>query len=310
MDKSLSVNGLKSLEKQQLELWINGVFSHYQLGTLPHYIPRLAQVDLGLFAVQVNTREGLSLNSGNLTHSFPLMSVVKPFLLLYLLCHIGEKSVFARVGKDSSSLPFNSLGQLTDDCNFPRNPMINSGAIALSELLPGKDSFSRCETLRLWLNQQANCNLILDELMLDSVNSSPKYRNQAIAFELAAAGIIGDWQIALDTYNHICCLSGTIGDLAQLGLLLVKPPSVEARSHFCTVKALMTTCGLYQASSRFAVKIGLPMKSGVSGAILAIVPRQGVIACYSPPLDEEGNSVVGLLLLEKIAQELHLSIFD
>ena len=214
------------------------------------------------------------------------------------------------MGKDSSSLPFNSLGQLTDDCNFPRNPMINSGAIALSELLPGKDSFSRCETLRLWLNEQANCNLILDELMLDSVNSSPKYRNQAIAFELAAAGIIGDWQIALDTYNHICCLSGTIRDLAQLGLLLVKPPSVEARSHFCTVKALMTTCGLYQASSRFAVTIGLPMKSGVSGAILAIVPRQGVIACYSPPLDQEGNSVVGLLLLEKMAQELHLSIFD
>lgn len=310
MDKFLSINGLKSLEKPQLELWINGVFSHYQLGTLPHYIPRLAKVDVGLFAVQIKTLEGLALNSGNLTHSFPLMSVVKPFLLLYLLCHLGEKSVFARVGKDSSSLPFNSLGQLTEDCNFPRNPMINSGAIALSELLPGKDSFSRCETLRLWLNEQAKCNLILDELMLASVNASPKYRNQAIAFELAAAGIINDWQIALDTYNHICCLSGTIRDLAQLGLLLVKPPSVEARSYFCTVKALMTTCGLYQASSRFAVTIGLPMKSGVSGAILAIVPRQGVIACYSPPLDEEGNSVVGLLLLEKISQELHLSIFD
>lgn len=310
MGKSLICHGLNSLEKQQFECWINEVFSHYQLGTLPHYIPRLTKVDLGLLAVQVKTIKGLSLNSGSLTHSFPLMSVVKPFLLLYLLCHFGEKSVFARVGKDSSSLPFNSLGQLTDDCNFPRNPMINSGAIALSELLPGKDSFSRCETLRLWLNEQANCNLILDELMLDSVNSSPKYRNQAIAFELAAAGIIGDWQIALDTYNHICCLSGTIRDLAQLGLLLVKPPSVEARSHFCTVKALMTTCGLYQASSRFAVTIGLPMKSGVSGAILAIVPRQGVIACYSPPLDQEGNSVVGLLLLEKMAQELHLSIFD
>ncbi|MEY3866596.1 MAG: hypothetical protein RLZZ338_487 [Cyanobacteriota bacterium] len=310
MGKFLSINGLKSLDQPQLEIWINGVFSHYQLGSLPHYIPRLAKVDVGLFAVQVKTLEGLALKSGNLTHSFPLMSVIKPFLLLYLLCHLGEKSVFSRVGKDSSSLPFNSLGQLTEDCNFPRNPMINSGAIALSELLPGKDSFSRCETLRLWLNEQANCNLILDELMLDSVNSSPKYRNQAIAFELAAAGIINDWQIALDTYNHICCLSGTIRDLAQLGLLLVKPPSVEARSHFCTVKALMTTCGLYQASSRFAVTIGLPMKSGVSGAILAIVPRQGVIACYSPPLDEEGNSVVGLLLLEKMAQELHLSIFD
>ena len=303
-------NRLNSLEKELLELWIDGVFSQYKFGKTPHYIPRLEQVNPGILAVAIKTLDGLSLSAGNLTHSFPLMSVVKPFLLLYLLCHLGEKSVFARVGKDSSSLPFNSLAQLTHDGNFPRNPMINSGAIALSELLPGKDGFSRCETLRIWLNQQANCNLILDELMLDSVNASPKYRNHAIAFELAAAGIIRDWQIAIDTYNHICCLSGTIGDLAQLGLLLVQPPSGEAQAHFCTVKALMTTCGLYQASSRFAVKIGLPMKSGVSGAILAIVPRQGVIACYSPPLDEEGNSVVGLLLLEKIAQGLHLSIFD
>jgi glutaminase len=66
---------------------------------------------------------------------------------------------------------------------------------------------------------------------------------------------------------------------------------------------------LYQASARFAVEVGLPTKSGVSGAILSIVPSQGVIACYSPALDGAGNSKVGLFLVQQLAQELNLSVF-
>lgn len=71
----------------------------------------------------------------------------------------------------------------------------------------------------------------------------------------------------------------------------------------------MTTCGLYQASSRFAVEVGVPTKSGVSGAIVSVVPSQGAIACYSPALDEAGNSKTGLFLLQQLAQALDLSLF-
>lgn len=71
----------------------------------------------------------------------------------------------------------------------------------------------------------------------------------------------------------------------------------------------MTTCGLYEASSRFAVQMGVPTKSGVSGAVLAVVPSQGAIACYSPPLDEAGNSKAGLFLLQQLVKALNLSVF-
>jgi glutaminase len=80
-------------------------------------------------------------------------------------------------------------------------------------------------------------------------------------------------------------------------------------THQRLVNALMLTCGLYEASGQYAARIGLPMKSGVSGGLLAIVPGAGAIACYSPALDATGNSVAGLFLMEKLATELNLSLF-
>ncbi len=237
------------------------------------------------------------------------MSVVKPFVLLFLLEQLGAEAVFGRVGMDPSDEPFNSLKQLQADKGWPRNPMLNSGAIALASLLPGQDARSRCESLRQWLNQSSNCQLFLDELMLSSVRAAGGERNRAIASLLAAEGYLEAEDPALDTYNHVCCLSGTVADLALMGMLLVQCQASILPEHRRTVNALMTTCGLYQASARFAVQVGLPTKSGVSGALVSVVPSQGAIACYSPALDQAGNSVAGLFLLQQLAQVLELSVF-
>jgi glutaminase len=51
------------------------------------------------------------------------------------------------------------------------------------------------------------------------------------------------------------------------------------------------------------------MKSGISGGLITIVPNQGAIASYSPTLDNAGNSVAGLALMETLSQNLQLSIF-
>ena len=305
----ISTNKLSSLQAEQLAAWATEAINRSKSGQIPAYIPLLAQADRQGFAVQIRAIDGQILSWGSTAQTFPLMSVVKPFVLLYLLCTLGEKAVFDCVGCEPSELPFNSLTQLEIDRGKPRNPMINSGAIALASLIPGQNAVARCQNLQTWLNQQANSQLFVDELMLDSVNAMPNQNNWNLALEMVQSGYLQNSEIALETYNRICCLSGTVEDLAKLGMVLVG--GSEAIWENCrTVKALMATCGLYQASGRFAVRVGLPTKSGVSGAMLSVIPGQGAIGCYSPPLNKEGNSVGGLFLLEQIAKSLRLSVFD
>ncbi|MEG4324745.1 glutaminase A [Microcoleus sp. herbarium5] len=306
----ISSSQLSSLQPEQLEAWAKEAINRSKSGQIPGYIPLLAQADRQGFAVQIRAIDGQFLSWGSIAQTFPLMSVVKPFVLLYLLCELGEKRVFDCVGCEPSELPFNSLTQLEIDQGKPRNPMINSGAIALASLIPGENAVSRCQNLLDWLNQQANSQLFVDELMLDSVKTNPNQNNWNLALKMVESGYIQNAEIALETYNRVCCFSGTVEDLAKLGMVLVNSGDRQIGENSRTVKALMATCGLYEASARFALRVGLPTKSGVSGAMLSVIPGQGAIGFYSPPLDKDGNSIGGLFLLEKIAKTLRLSVFD
>jgi glutaminase len=278
-------------------------------GKIVRRIPRLAEVNPEWFAVHICNQTGETYSHGDTACVFPLMSVIKPFTLLYLLENFGAQKVLQWVGMEASNAPFNSLEQLIADEGRPRNPMINSGAITLADNLPGNNASDRTQNICQWLNHIAGCNLHLDEEMLASVRSAKNQTNQALAEYLAQAGYIDDVEIALDTYEQICCLSGQVGDLALLGNLLVENIHHIVPENRRFVNAVMLTCGLYQASPVAAVKIGLPIKSGVSGALLAIVPSQGAIACYSPELDNVGNPAVGLAFLEILSQQLQLSVF-
>jgi glutaminase len=265
-------------------------------GSLPAYIPLLATANPANFAFCYQSVRGEECLAGEPSLRFPLMSVIKPFLLLYLLSRIGPDKVFRHLGQEPSHYPFNSLAQLEEDEGRPRNPMLNSGAIYLASLLE-----EDCD-LSAWLNSLAGTRLELDLAMLASVRSLPNARNHDLAQLMAARDYIADPLRAIDAYNNICCLSGTVIDLARLGLTILQPPPAIERSHCQIVQDMMMTCGLYEASADFAKRIGFPSKSGVSGAILSLVPPEGAVACYSPPLNAEGNSQAGIFLLEKIAE--------
>lgn len=299
---------LATLTPLELAQWIELARSQTDPGIVLDRIPLLASADPAWFAVQVQTPSHQACG-GEADRSFALMSVVKPFLLLAVLHRYG--TVAAWVDCQPSQLPFNSLAQLQADAGRPRNAMINSGAITLADKLPGATARERCHVFCDWLNQQAGSALQFDSALHAAVRQSDRSANLALLAELAKAGWVEQPDLALDTYEQICCLSGTVQDLARIGLLLAvgSEQAGAILAHRQAVNAMLLTCGLYEASAEAAARIGLPVKSGVSGAILAVVPRQGAIACYGPALDAVGNSVIGLKLIELLSQQLSLNLF-
>lgn len=292
---------MKNLSQEKLKSWATEARNQAVKGKLPQYIPLLKQVNPQRFSLCLMNTEKTIFAEGDLTLTFPLMSLIKPFLVFYLLSHLGEKTVFQKVGQDSSDYSFNSLEQLQQDQGFPRNPMINSGAILLSSLIAGDTAQERCNNLLQWLNKLGNTQLFLDQQMLASVQSKPNLKNNALVTEMVKAGLLDYPELTLKTYNAICCLSGTVIDVAKLGLLLLSQP--DYKDYGVIVQNIMLNCGLYEASQHFKQTISFPTKSGVSGVILSLIPQNNLsIACYSPPLNNQGNSVAGLYFIGKIAE--------
>jgi glutaminase len=235
--------------------------------------------------------------------------VIKPFLLLHLLEKLGPDVVFKRVGKRPSDQPFYSNEQLVADGFRPRNPMLNSGAMLLSTYLEGATPREQGTVFLDWLNAHAGTDFKVHEPTLDEMLTGEDGENTRLSKLLERAGHVDNARAAFEIYFHVCCIAGTVTDLARLGLLLAMPKAELSPQHQSTVTALTLTCGLYEASAEWAVDVGVPCKSGVSGCIVGIVPGQGSLATFTPWLDAGGNPMAGMTMLRAMAQDMSLGLF-
>ena len=116
-------------------------------------------------------------------------------------------------------------------------------------------------------------------------------------------------------YFKACSIKATCEDMARIAFVLanhgksVDGEEIVKAEHARYVNAIMTICGMYDGSGEFALRVGVPAKSGVGGGIFAAVPGRMGIGIYSPALDAKGNSIAGVRALAMLSSRLGLSIF-
>ena len=74
--------------------------------------------------------------------------------------------------------------------------------------------------------------------------------------------------------------------------------------------SLMNSCGMYDFSGEFAFTIGLPAKSGVGGGLMVVILKVMGICIWSPPLDENGNSVRGIDFCRRLVNAFNFHSYD
>lgn len=285
-------------------------------GKLADYIPELAKQDPMSLGVAIRMVDGEEYSAGDCPLTFTLQSISKVITLILALIDHGEDTVFSRVGMEPTGDPFNAIYKLEMySPGKPLNPMINAGALVVSSLIEGNTVNQRLQRVLALVRDMADNHEIGVNTAVYHSERATGHRNRAMAHFLKEFGMIDDVESTLELYFQQCAIAVNCRDLAHMGLCLARygvnqsGQQVIPRELARLVKTFMVTCGMYNASGEFAIYVGIPAKSGVSGGILASVPDKMGIGVFGPALDEKGNSIAGSALLRALSRSWDLSIF-
>lgn len=288
-----------------------------QRGKAADYIPQLAHVDPNQFGIAVCTPSGEIFTAGDANTLFSIQSISKVFTLTMALGKLGD-GLWQHVGREPSGNPFNSIVQLEHELGKPRNPFINAGAIAVVDaIMMGHEPKECLGEILSFVRYLAQDESICFDRLVAASEMQHRDRNASLAHFMKAFGRLRhDVDKVLGTYFHQCSIAMSCVQLAQAGLFLASDgidkttgQRIVSAQRARRINSLMMMCGHYDGSGEFAFRVGLPGKSGVGGGILAIAPGRASIAVWSPGLDPQGNSHLGTIALERLAQHTGWSVF-
>lgn len=284
-------------------------------GVVAQYIPELASINPSKFGVHLCTIENDQYGVGDHEEKFSIQSIGKVLALTLAFQQKGE-DLWTRVGVEPSGNPFNSLWQLEYEHGKPRNPLINSGAIVICDILCSLYNDPQKEFLDFVRNIAGNQFIKFNPVV---ANSEKKlgFRNAALINMMKASGNIhNEIDVVLNLYYQMCSIEMSCRELATTfllfanhGKLISSGEQIITLSMAKRINAIMQTCGFYDEAGDFSFKVGLPGKSGIGGGIVAVHPGKYAVAVWSPRLNKKGNSVRGMELLERLTTKTGLSIF-
>ncbi|GHH96944.1 glutaminase A [Neobacillus kokaensis] len=287
-------------------------------GKVADYIPALGKANPNDLSIAIHYPEGNCIQAGDIEKKFTLQSISKVISLALVLMDRGADYVFERVGMEPTGDPFNSIAKLeTMVPAKPLNPMINAGALVVTHMIKGNTVEERLDRLLSFIRDLVgDASVSYNEEVAQSEYETANL-NRALIYFLKQHKVINeDVETLIDLYTKQCAIEMNCYDLAKIGLVFAMDGIDQEKNkrimpvdiaRIC--KTFMVTCGMYNASGEFAIKVGIPSKSGVSGGIMGAVPGRFGIGIFGPALDQKGNSIAGIKLLELLSKNYQLSMF-
>lgn len=283
-------------------------------GEVASYIPELAKIPKDKLGIHLQLITGEDFAVGDALEKFSIQSISKVFSLSKAFQLVGNK-ILTRVDVEPSGNPFNHLSLLELENGIPRNPLINSGAIVVADILLSNLKNPKEDFLNFVRELAHDDSISYNEKVAESERETG-FNNFAAANLLKSFGNLeNDVDDVLDFYFHQCSIMMNCKQLTNaffvyanrgkcLKNVLHLTPSQVKR-----INAIMLTCGFYDEAGEFAFEVGLPGKSGVGGGIVALLPHCFTIATWAPALNPQGNSYLGMQALEQFTTKTKLSIF-
>uniref|UniRef100_A0A7N6BET6 glutaminase n=1 Tax=Anabas testudineus TaxID=64144 RepID=A0A7N6BET6_ANATE len=280
-------------------------------GKVADYIPQLAKFSPELWGVSLCTVDGQRHSVGDTKQPFCLQSCVKPLQYAIAIHEAGTEAVHRYVGKEPSGLKFNMLS--LDDEDKPHNPMVNAGAIVISSLIkPQSNKAEKFDYVMEFVKKMAGHEYVGFSNATFQSEKETGDRNFSFYF-LTVLKCVGIYFFLFSLCSiEVTCRSGSImaATLANGGICPITGERVLSAEAVRNTLSLMHSCGMYDFSGQMAFHVGLPAKSGVSGAILLVIPNVMGVMCWSPPLDRVGNSVRGIHFCQELVSLFNFHNYD
>ncbi|KAF3860720.1 hypothetical protein F7725_000975 [Dissostichus mawsoni] len=270
-----------------------------EAGQVADYIPQLAKFSPDLWGVSLCTIDGQRHSVGDTKVPFCLQSCVKPLEYAIAVHEFGTEHVHRFVGKEPSGFKFNKLSLMTK---------------------PHSNKAERFDYVMDFLKSLAGTEYVGFSNATFQSERETGDRNYAIGYYLKEKRCFpenADMMAALDFYFQLCsievnCDSGSVmaATLANGGICPITGERVLSAEAVRNTLSLMHSCGMYDFSGQFAFHVGLPAKSGISGAVLLVVPNVMGMMCWSPPLDRLGNSVRGIHFCQDLLSHFNFHNYD
>ncbi|WP_234571297.1 glutaminase A [Rhodohalobacter sp. 614A] len=317
LTENLVIPDFEAFCKQVEEIFQDTKKNHR--GNVADYIPQLARVNPDHFALSICTVDGQRFSMGDSRTNFCLQSSCKPINYCLALEELGEKKVHSHVGREPSGHSFNEL--TLNGKGLPHNPMINAGAMMSCSLIDRQnniaDRFDKVH--KTWEALCGDKAVSFNNAVYLSERQTAD-RNFALAYFMREKHAFPEHTNLTETlefYFQCCSIESCTYDLAVAaatlanagtnpltGNVIFKPSTVQ------NCLSLMLSCGMYDFSGEFAFKIGLPAKSGVSGALMLVIPNLMGISIWSPRLDHLGNTVRGVEFCERLVERFSFHQYD